>query len=596
LQVTGITAVLDGGASGSRWERRLVAVAFVDIVGYSVLMAEDEARTHDRWMRMLAEIIRPASHRYRGKVVKSTGDGVLAEFPSALDAVEWACEVQRIRHEERLSEDPEARELTFRISVHLGDVFTADDDIYGDGVNLAARLLEHGEPGGVVLSETVYNLARGNLPAPARDLGLLQLKNFPDPVRAFALDPEGSGAPATTRSHPTLLPSIAVLPLVNLSGNPDDDYFSDGVVEDIIVSLAGLRELVVIARASSLTVGRRHADPREVGRTLGVRYVLTGSVRRSPQLVRVLVRLHDVQSGASVWGETMEAVPGELFELQDRIVHRIVAGIAPHVRSRELLNALRKRPESLSAYDYTLRGLDLIHSLDKPSFLQARDHLNQAMAEDPNFAMPVAWAARWHSLLIGQGWSDNRRQDSERGAALAIKAIELDRQNAMALATYGHLRSFLFRDYDTALGYFDRALSACPNSALAWILSSGTLSYIGRGEQAVRHAEQGIRLSPFDQSLFQFYVFLGGAHFTNGAYEEAVKWCRMSQSENPRYTANLRVLTAALAALDRLDEAREVARQLLALDPGFTLSRYEAEQPFRHSMVIDNLRKAGLPR
>jgi adenylate cyclase len=383
---------------------------------------------------------------------------------------------------------------------------------------------------------------------------------------------------------------------VNLSGNPDDDYFSDGVVEDIIVSLAGLRELVVIARASSLTVGRRHADPREVGRTLGVRYVLTGSVRRSPQLVRVLVRLHDVQSGASVWGETMEAVPGELFELQDRIVHRIVAGIAPHVRSRELLNALRKRPESLSAYDYTLRGLDLIHSLDKPSFLQARDHLNQAMAEDPNFAMPVAWAARWHSLLIGQGWSDNRRQDSERGAALAIKAIELDRQNAMALATYGHLRSFLFRDYDTALGYFDRALSACPKSPLAWILSSGTLSYIGRGEQAVRHAEQGIRLSPFDQSLFQFYVFLGGAHFTNGAYEEAVKWCRMSQSENPRYTANLRVLTAALAALDRLDEAREVARQLLALDPGFTLSRYEAEQPFRHSMVIDNLRKAGLPR
>jgi adenylate cyclase len=599
LQALAIATTNGGGGGASRPERRLVAVAFVDIVGYSVLMAEDEARTHERWMRILTEILRPASHRYRGKVVKSTGDGVLAEFPSALDAVEWACEVQRIIQKDLQSPEQQEREIAFRASVHLGDVFTTENDIYGDGVNVAARLLGYGEPGGVVLSEAVHNLVRGNLEAPARDLGLLQLKNFPEPVRGYALDPGRADKAPTARQRQTSLPSVAVLPLQNLSGDPDDDYFSDGVVEDIIVSLAGLRELVVIARASSLTIGRRQADPREIGRALAVRYVLTGSVRRSPQLVRVSVRLHDVQSGASIWGESMEAAPSELFELQDRIVHRIVAGIAPHVRARELLNALRKRPDSISAYDYTLRGLDLIHSLERASFILARDYLDRAMAEDPSFAMPVAWAARWRSLLIGQGWSTDRRGDSEKGAELAIKAIELDRQNAMALATYGHLRSFLFHDYDTALGYFDRALSACPNSALAWILSSATLSYIGRGDQAVRHAEHGLRLSPFDQSLFHFYMFLGLAHYAHSAYEDAVKWCRMSHSENPRYTSNLRLLTAALAALDRLDEARATAARLISLQPDFTLSSYEPEQPFRDAAIkakfIDNLRSAGLP-
>jgi adenylate cyclase len=588
-----------GGGGGARPERRLVAVAFVDIVGYSVLMAEAEARTHERWMRILREILHPASHRYRGKVVKSTGDGVLAEFPSALDAVEWAREVQRIMQTERETAEQQEREIAFRISVHLGDVFTTENDIYGDGVNVAARLLEYAESGGVVLSEAVHNLVRGSLEAPARDLGLLQLKNFPEPVRAYALDPGGAGRTATARQRPVSLPSIAVLPLQNLSGDPDGDYFSDGVVEDIIVSLAGLRELVVIARASSLTVGRRQADPREIGRALAVRYVLTGSLRRSPQLVRVSVRLHDVQSGASIWGESMEAAPSELFELQDRIVHRIVAGIAPHVRARELLNALRKRPDSITAYDYTLRGLDLIHSLEKASFMLAREYLDRAMAEDPSFAMPVAWAARWHSLLIGQGWSADRRADAEKGAELASRAIALDRQNAMALATYGHVRSFLFHDYDTALGYFDRALAACPNSALAWVLSSATLSYIGRGEQAVHHAEQGIRLSPFDQSLFHFYMFLGLAHYALGAFEDAVKWCRMSQSENPRYTSNLRLLAAALAALERREEARAAAAQLIDLQPDFTLTSYEPEQPFRDAEIkakfIDNLRKAGLP-
>lgn len=589
----GPTSYGDANGDATRPVRRLAALAFLDVVGYSALMAEDERGTQARWTRTLAEIIRPASHRFRGAVVKLTGDGVLAEFPSVLDAVEWAREVQRLLRKEEAAAAP-SRRIAVRIAVHLGDVTTTKDDIYGDGINVAARLQEHAPAGGIVLSGAVHDLVRGSLGTPARDLGLLPLKSYPDPVRAYALDPEGEGAPSASapQAH---WPSIAVMPLASLSGNSDDDYFADGIVEDIIVSLAGLRELLVIARGSSLTVARRPLDPREIGRTLGVRYVVTGSVRRSPRQVRVSVQLHDTQTGESLWADASDVPLDALFELQDRIV----SGIAPYVRAAELRRALRKRPENFTAYDCTLHALNRIHSLDKPVFMEARHYLNRAMAEDPNFAMPVAWAARWHSLLIGQGWSTDRRGDSERAVTLAGHAIELDRQNALALATYGHVKSFLFHDCDTALAYFDRALAACPNSALAWMLASGTLSYVGRGEEAVRYADNAIQLSPFDQSLYASYFFLAMAHYASGSYDQAAKWGRMSLSENPFFTATLRILAATLAALGRAEEAGEIAVRLLALEPCFSLAQYQHHLPIRHpetrATFLTHLGKAGLP-
>jgi adenylate cyclase len=583
--------------------RRLAAVAFADIAGYSVLMADDEAGTHQRWMRLLDEVLRPQALRHRGKIVKSTGDGVLAEFPSALDAVEWSADVQRSTG---LLSEPSggtsSPRIAFRISVHIGDVIATGDDIYGDGINVAARLQEFAQPGGIVLSEAVHDLVRGNLSVQPVDLGLLQLKNFERPVRAYALPPITEEGSSPSRTWQTAVPSIAVLPLMNLSGNRDDDYFADGIVEDIIVSLAGLRELLVIARASTLLYSRQQrADPRDVGRALGVRYVMTGSVRRSPRMVRVSVQLWDAYSGASLWGHSSEVPPGEIFDVQDDIVMRVVAGIAPHVRSSELRHALRKRPGSFTSYDFTLRALDLINSLDRQTFLQARDFLDKAMEADSNFAMPAAWAARWHSLYIGQGWSSNRLDDAAKAAELAQRAIAHDHQNALALATYAHLKSFLFHDYDTALVYFDQALAACPNNSLAWILSSGTLSYVGRTEQAVRHAERGLRLSPFDQSLFYYYMFLGLAHYASGNYGEAIKWGRMSQSENAFYTANLRILTASFAALDRMGEIGAVTTELMRLEPEFSIGKYEQDlQPFRDPAIkaryLDHLRASGLPK
>ena len=589
----------EGGHVAEVTGRRLSAVSFLDIVGYTTLMAENATRTHQEWMRMLQETIRPSAERHHGRIVKSTGDGVLAEFGSAREAVAWARDVQRSLQEMHAGRHAAGDPIAARIAIHIDEVFITADDIYGPGVNIAARLQEHAEPGGIVLSQAVFDLVRDSLDRPARDLGLIYLKNIPDPVGAHALDPTDMPLVRQFRRAATL-PSIAVLPLQNLGGDPAEAYFAEGIVEDITVSLASLHELMVIARGSSLALSQRQHDSRAVGRALGVRYVLSGNVRRTTRRVRVATQLHDAETDVSLWGDVAEGTPGDLFEMQDHIVARVVGGIAPHVRSAELQRALRKRPENFTAYDSTLQALNCINSLEKGTFLRARDHLERAMSEDRNFAMPVAWAARWRSLLIGQSWSTDLRGDAEAAAELAAKAIELDARNALALATYGHVRSFLFHDYDVALGYFERALSACPNSAIAWLLSSGTLSYVGRAAEAVHHAEQALRLSPFDQGLFIFYMFQGMAHYCNGDYEAAVIAGRRSLSERPAYTANLRVLTASLAALGQQAEAADVARRLLVLQPSFNLTDYERTLlPFRdaamRSRYLEHLHKAGLP-
>ena len=266
--------------------------------------------------------------------------------------------------------DAASQSIALRISVHFADIITTEFDVFGDGVNVAARLQEHAEPGGIVLSEAAYDLVRGTVGSTARELGYRHLKNLERPVRVYALETVPESAIVPTLPRQQMLPSIAVLPLQNLSGDPSDDYFSDGIVEDITISLAGLHELMVISRGSTLAYRGRQQDPREVGRALGVNYVMTGTVRRSTALVRVSVELCDAVTGANLWGEQAEVPLGELFDVQDRIVRRVVAGIAPNVRAAEMRAAMRKRPESFTAYDYTLRGLHIINIVSTcPIFL-----------------------------------------------------------------------------------------------------------------------------------------------------------------------------------------------------------------------------------
>jgi adenylate cyclase len=323
-------------------------------------------------------------------------------------------------------------------------------------------------------------------------------------------------------------------------------------------------------------------------------------VRQSTSAVGVSVELTDAETGNILWSDRIEAPTNALFELQEQIVSRVAVGLAPSVRSAELRRVMRKRPESLTAYDCMLRALHAMRGLDRDDFDQAHSYLARAMDEDPGFALPIAWAARWHSLRIGQGWSAKPAEDAAAALTLANRAIGLDPRNALALAIHGHMQSYLLRRAEDAMECFDQALAVCPSSSIAWTLSSGALSYLNRGADAVRHAERGLRLSPFDPLRFSQRMFLAIAHYVNGTYEEAARWARLSTGENPVHAATLKALAASLVALGRTEEARETAARLLQIEPDLRLGEYARNKlPFRdpalRSRFLTHLREAKLP-
>ena len=418
---------------------------------------------------------------------------------------------------------------------------------------------------------------------------------------AVARSDETVGAsPGSAPATGGALPSIAVLPFSNLQNNADDDYLAEGIVEDIIVSLARLHELTVIDRGSTLTVGRERRDPQEVGRLLNVDYLLRGSLRRSGSSLALSVQLLETDHGETIFADRFDSRLEEIFDIQDEIVERVVVSIAPTVQRWELRQALRKRPEKYSAYDYTLHALDIMNDLDAATFPRAGEYLDAAMRDDPGFATAFAWAARWLSVKIGQGWSANREEDAREAVRLAKRAIDLDPNNAMALASCGHLQSFLFHDYDSALAYLTRSREVSPSCAHAWILSSATEAYLGHGEEAIRMAERALRLSPGGSNLYFFYNFMSISHYVAENYEEAIKWARLSEIEHPSFTSNLRGLCAGLAAIGKIEEARESAARLMALEPDFRLGIYEQTRlpyktPELRNRILSHLRLAGLP-
>jgi adenylate cyclase len=451
----------------------------------------------------------------------------------------------------------------------------------------------------VIVSNAVFQKLASKLEIPARNLGLLPLRNMTTPVKAYLLRFGQVEQPSRTVASMGTLPSIAVLPFQNMNGSLDDDYFCDGVVEDIVISLANLRELVVISRASTLSFGREKPDFQSLGASLGVQYVLGGALRRGPQGIAMSAELVEAETGETLWVDKFKGKLDEIFDIQDEIVERVVSGIAPTVRTREMRRALRKRPETYSAYENTLRALDIIGNLDIDTFGEARAYLERAIDADPSFAMAYAWAARSRSIQIGQGWSQDRAQDAQEALELAKRAIDLDPDNALALATFGHLRSFLFHDYDGAVVHLERARAASPNSAYAWIVSSATESYLGRGDAAIGMAERSIRLYPKGRELFYYYNFFSIAHYVAGNYEESLRWARMSEIEHPLFTSNMRMLCASLAAVGDFRAAHQIADRLIAVEPNFTLDDYEVgRMPFKpdglRAGFLEHLRSAGL--
>ena len=580
--------------------RRLVVVAAFDVVNFSALVEADEENVLAAW-RALRRAIDPLIAAGGGRIFKSLGDGLLVEFSSPVAATQAALAVQEAAA--RLAPERGVH-LRLRCAIHMGEVTVEGTDLLGDGINIVSRLQQHAPTGGVLVSAAVMDLISGLIEAPVKDLGVLKLRNISRPVQAYAV-----GAGKRPRSTPAIdsfqrrRPSIAVLPFVDETAETATSYFSDGLVQDIISGLACLPELVVISRSSTLRYRGTTPDPRQVRRDLRVRYMLSGSVRRQPNAtgdkVRLAAELTDCESGATIWSDRFAGEAADLFALQDELSARVVATIAPQVQESELRRVLRKRPESLDAYECVLRGLDLMYRFDGDRFAEALKMFQRAMALDPTYGTAHALAAGWYSVRINQGLSPDPRADYAEADRLSRLALTLDRFDPLALSLCGHVRAFLFRDYDQAIELFDRALAANPSSAIAWLRSSATFSYIGETREARRRAEIGLRLSPYDAHVFYSYAIMALATYAAADYDEAAQWARRSAALNSRFTSNLRFLAASLAASGKADEARAAAETLLRIHPGFRARRFAEDHAFKdpekRRLFADHLVLAELP-
>jgi adenylate cyclase len=576
--------------------RRLAAVVSADAKGYSRLMSEDEIGTV-RTLTSYRAVMRDTIATYRGRVVDTPGDNLLAEFGSVADAVGAAVDIQRLL-DSRNDDLPEQRRLEFRIGINFGDVVVDADRIYGDTVNVAARLEGLSDAGGLCISGLAYDQVAGKLPLEWDSLGEVSVKNIAYPVRAYRLrqsSRRGSTTSVVGPVGPRHRPSIAVLPFQDLDGST----VGDGIAEDVVVALGSLPDLFVVSRTSTARFRDRASDVKSVGRDLGVRYVLSGSVRRLAQRIRIMAELSDSETQTVLWTDRIEGSADNLFDLQDRVSEKTITTIAPYVREAELRRAFGKRPESLDAYDFTLRGLDLLYRLRRDEFERAREMFERAIELDPSYATPYALSALWYSVRHEQGWSTDQAADRAAVMRLAETALEHDPYDARALALCGHLRAFRAHDYEGALALFDRAIAASPNSAIAWVRSSPTYSYLGDGDEAKRRARLGLKLSPLDPHIFFARGVLCLACYSIGEFDEAVNWGRQAMADNPNFTASLRVLAAALGASGRLDEARRVAARLLEMDPGFRVTPFSEGYAFRDGerrlALAEHLRAAGLP-
>ncbi len=586
---------------GSELQQHPAAILAADVAGYSRLMSLD-ARATVAALDDARALFRSQIERHHGRVIDMTGDSVLAMFDPGANAVLAGMAVQK-ELEASYASLPDTRRMRFRIGVHMGDVIEkSDGTVYGDVVNVAARMQTYAPPGGIAMSKVVADslVDVADTDTVTVDLGELYLHNIARPVRMHCLHLASSAvaSPGMVPPGDDARPSIAVLPFRKNMANTEDAYFADGIVDDIIHLLAGFKELFVIARGSTLGMGGDEIDQRRVARELGVRYVLHGSVQRAGGRLRVLAELSEPETGAIIRAYRHDGPLAELFELQDRIALDVVRTIAPQVQARELLRAKRKHPQNMTAYDLMLQGIDQMFRIDAESAARARGLLQQAMVLDPSYSTAFSYAAYWHVFRVGEGWSTDPIADATEASRLAETAIKLNPDDPQGLAIYGHVQSFLLHDFNKAMVYLDRAVEVGPSSALAHTMSCATCGYLGHAKLAVARGQQGVRLSPVDAHQFWPVGVLGQAHYLNGDHAEAVAFARMAAGRNAGVAFNLRTLTASLVALERMDEARGAAQQLLRVQPAFRLSTYTPRCPFKGVTLdtwINRLRQAGLP-
>jgi TolB-like protein/Tfp pilus assembly protein PilF len=579
--------------------RKLAAILAADVAGYSRLTGIDEEGTLKRLRKLRRELINPAVSLHRGRIVKSTGDGILIEFPSVVEAVRCALDVQRGMDGRNADVPPEQR-IEFRVGINVGDVVVEGDDLLGDGVNVVARLEGFAEPGSICISEAAYQHIRDKLDLNFEDAGQQQLKNIARPVRVYRVRLSGA-APSSRPALPLPdKPSIAVLPFQNMSGDPEQEYFADGIVEEIITALSRFRQLFVIARNSSFTYKGRAVDVRQVGRELGVRYVLEGSVRKAGNHVRITGQLIDTATGAHLWADRFDGNLENIFGLQDSVTASVVGAIAPKVEQAEIERAKRKPTGSLDAYDYYLRGTPLFFGqMTRQSNEEALRLFNKAIELDPDFALAYARAASCYTIRKINRWMADPRQEVAEAARLARRAVDLGKDDALALAFAGLVLAFVVGDLDDGAAFVDRALSLNPNLAIAWAFSGWMNICFGEHDIAIEHEARAMRLSPLDPRLWSWQFLTALAHFYAGRYDEAVSWAEGTLRPQPNYVPALRVAAASNAQAGRLEKAQKLMARLRQLDPVLRISNLADIMPLRRredfARYEEGLRKAGLP-
>jgi TolB-like protein/class 3 adenylate cyclase/Flp pilus assembly protein TadD len=588
-----------------RTQRRLAAILAADVVGYGRLMGADETGTLAALKAHRREMLDVAIAAHQGRIVKLTGDGMLVEFPSVVNAVTCAAKIQE-QMRARNAAVPEVRRIEFRIGVNLGDVIIEGDDIYGDGVNIAARIESLADPNGVCVSRVVRDQVLDKLDLAFDDMGEQQLKNIARPVQVFRMVlggvnqamPRGSPNEQARLALPDR-PSIAVLPFENMSGDAEQEYFADGVVEEIITALSRFRGLFVIARNSSFTYKGRAVDVKQVGRELGVRYVLEGSVRKAASKVRITGQLIDATTATHLWADRFDGNMEDIFDLQDHVTASVVGAIAPKLEEAEIERARRKPTESLHAYEYFLRGMAELHQWSREGNDKALAHFYRAIQLDPNYAAAHGMAARAYVQRNAGGWMRDRAKEVAETERLARRAVELGRDDAVALCTAGFALADILGNVDDGAALIDRALELNPNLAWAWLFSGWANVIRGNAEKGIECVARAMRLSPQDPQVFSMQTAIAFGQFVLGRYDEALSWAEKARRERPSLALPTCIVAASAALSGRLDDARSAMAVLRRLDPDLGISNVNALQVIKRPEDLakwtEALRRAGLP-
>ncbi len=585
-------------------DRRLAAILATDVVGYASLIRADEEGTLAALKALRADLIDPKIVGHHGRIVKLMGDGMLAEFPSVVDAVRAAVETQEAVAE-RNSGLPEGRWIRFRIGINLGDVVIDGDDIQGDGVNVAARLEGLAKPGGICISGSVHEQVRDRIDLQFEDLGEQKVKNIDRPVRVWQwIADAGLAASVTAKTDEPLplsdKPSIAVMPFDNMSGDPEHEYFADGIAEDIITALSRFKQFKVIARNSTFVYKGRNVDIRQVARELGVRYVLEGSVRKGGKRLRITGQLIETSDGTHLWADRYDGDLEDVFELQDRITESVIGAIEPTIMAAEIERARRQPPESLAAYDLYLQAMPCLYAMRPEDNSKGLGLLHRAIDKDPSYAIALAYCAWGYEQRLTRGWEPFGEKDAETAIDLARRALATHTTDPRALAAAGFVLVMVARDYDRGLSAIRRAEELNPNIAFVSMHIGVALLFGGEGlDRALAHLEHAIRVSPGDPGAFIYWAMAANCHYFAGRDEIAVELARRSADIYPDWDSTYWVLVPALARLGRMEEARTALAKLRELSPHNTGSLLRRILPYRDvdmlETMVNGLTDAGLP-